>query len=171
MILTGAPGSGKSAVVDALSTALEVERVPFGAIECEQLARGFPWLSPAGWLPQLAAVIALQSQAGRETFLIVVTAEDEQQLRAVIEAVAAERRLVGCLTAPADVVATRVATKEPDSWPGKQPLIDHACHLAGTIPMIPGIDLVISTVDRSAEDVAGELRNELSTRGVLPKPA
>lgn len=47
IILTGAPGSGKSSVLAALSTLLEIEGVAFGAIESEQLARGWPW--PPTW--------------------------------------------------------------------------------------------------------------------------
>ena len=46
MILTGAPGSGKTSVLDALCTRLEIDGVRFGAFETEQLARGWPWLNP-----------------------------------------------------------------------------------------------------------------------------
>jgi chloramphenicol 3-O-phosphotransferase len=167
LILTGAPGSGKSSVLDALSTLLEFEEVPFGAVESEQLARGYPWLSEVEWIPQLAAVVGLQRHVGRETFLVVATTEDEHQLRAVIEAVAAERTLVVCLVAPAEVVAGRVAEREPDSWPGKGPLIEHAQVLATEIPMISRIDLVISTDGRTAVDVAAEVRDALRERAIL----
>ncbi|MGA8335221.1 MAG: hypothetical protein WB761_10785, partial [Solirubrobacteraceae bacterium] len=62
--------------------------------------------------------------------------------------------LVVCLAASTDIAAERVAAREPDSWPGKAALVDHARTLAQQIPAIPGLDLVISTVDRAAADVA-----------------
>jgi predicted GTPase len=46
-ILIGAPGCGKSSVIDALGTMLEIDDVEFGAIETEQLARGWPCLRAA----------------------------------------------------------------------------------------------------------------------------
>jgi len=73
MILTGARGSGKSFVLDALSTMLEIDEVPFGAIESEQLARGWPWLPAAQWTRQVAAVVALQREAERDMFVVATT--------------------------------------------------------------------------------------------------
>lgn len=167
LILTGAPGSGKSSVLDALSTLLEIDEVSFGAIETEQLARGWPWLTPAQWLPQLAVTIRFQRLAGRHLFLVATTTETEHELRDVLEAVAAEHVVVVCLTAPGDLVAGRVAEREPDAWPGKRPLVEHAQKLADQIPSIPGIDVLIPTNDREATEVAVEVRQLLSAKGML----
>lgn len=167
LILTGAPGTGKSSVLDALSALLEIERVPFGAVETEQFARGWPWLSAPQWLPQLAAVIDLQRQLGRETFLIAATTETEQELRAVIDAVGAKRTFVACLSAPPGLVARRIREREPDEWPGKLPLIAHARKLAEEIPSLPSIDLTLSTVDRDVHEVATEISRLLSSNGIV----
>jgi chloramphenicol 3-O-phosphotransferase len=170
LILTGAPGSGKSSVLDALSTLLEIDGVPFGAIESDELARGWPWLAPSEWLTQLAAAIALQREAGRENFLVVATTENEDELKAVVNAVAADRVVVICLSAPSDLVAKRVANREPDSWPGKAALIEHSRQLAHEIPRIPGIDVILPTNERNVNDVATEARTVLLTRGMLTLP-
>lgn len=167
LILIGGPGSGKSSVLDALSTMLEVDQVEFGAIETEQLARGWPWLKASQWTPQLEAVIELQRRAGRQTFLVAATTETAQELRAVIDAVGADQVVVVCLSAPADLAARRVAEREPDSWPGKLPLVEHARKLAHEIPSLGGIDLVLSTADRRAAEVAAEVKRLLAAKGIL----
>jgi chloramphenicol 3-O-phosphotransferase len=167
LILIGGPGSGKSSVLDALGTMLEIDDVRFGAIEIEQLARGWPWLNAAQWMPQLEAVIELQRRAGRQTFLVAATTETEKELRAVVEAVGADQVVVVCLSAPAELAARRVAEREPDSWPGKLPLVEHARKLATEIPSLGGIDLVLSTVDRQAAEVAIEVKKLLAANGIL----
>jgi gluconate kinase len=164
--MIGAPGSGKSSVLDALATRLELDGVAHGAIESEQLARGFP-LSPGHvWTEQLAAVLKLQRDAGRELFLIAATPESGEELRGVVEAAGSERRLVVCLSASAELVAERLQRREPDRWPGKAGLIARARVLAATIPRLDGIDLVIDTGERDAEEVAGEIDARMRLAGL-----
>jgi chloramphenicol 3-O-phosphotransferase len=168
LILTGSPGSGKSSVLDALRTLLEIDATVFAAIESEQLARGWPWLALSDALPQLAAVTALQRAAGRELFLVVATTETPLELQGVSDALAADRVLVVCLYAPPEVVAGRIADREPDAWPGKEPLIAHARELAMAIPAIAGIDVVVETDGRSAVEVAAQVRALLSDHDLIP---
>jgi chloramphenicol 3-O-phosphotransferase len=170
LIITGSPGSGKSSVLDALGTLLEIDETVFAAIESEHLARGWPWLSISDSLPQLAAVAALQRAAGRDLFLVVATTETALELQAVIDALAVERVLVVCLYAPPEVVARRVAAREPDAWPGKVPLVAHARELARSIPAVVGIDVVVDTDGRTAIDVAAEVRALLHDRALITAP-
>lgn len=167
VVLTGAPGSGKSSVLDALSTLLEIDGTAFGALESEHLARGFPWPAASEWLPQLAAVIALQRQAGRDLFLVAATTETPVELHDLIGAIGADRVIVVCLRAPPDVVAQRLTIREPDVWPGKGPLIEHARGLALAIPAIRQIDAVLDTNGRQAAEVAAAVRELLALRGVF----
>jgi predicted kinase len=157
VLITGGPGSGKSSAVEALGTRLEVDGVRYGAIETELLGWGWPWLSLEESLAQLRAIIALQREAGRSLFLIVATTETEAELQGVLEAAQADRSLVICLAAPPEIAAHRVADREPDSWPGKAALVEHARERAAEIPRLPGIDRVLSTERRSAIDVAAEI--------------
>lgn len=168
LILTGAPGSGKSSVLDTLSTLLEIDGTSFGAIESEQLARGWPWLESSEWIAQLAAVIALQQAAGRALFLVAATTETPLELHGVIDALAVDRVIVVCLTAPPEVVADRIADREPDAWPGKVPLIAHARELARSIPALPRVDVVLDTDGRTATEVAARVREVLREHDALP---
>jgi gluconate kinase len=166
VILIGAPGSGKSAVLDALATRLEIEGVAHGAIESEELARGLPLLPADAWIDQLAAVLRLQREGGRRLFLIAATTESNDELRGVVTAAGADVTLTVCLVAPADLLAERLERREPDRWPGKQRLIAHARELASTIPRLRGIDRLIDTSERDAEEVALEVYAEMRINGL-----
>jgi gluconate kinase len=169
LVLTGAPGAGKTAVLDALTTLLEIEGTSYGALESEQLARGWPMLGADQWLLQLESVIGLQREGGRQLFLVAVTAESPSELRRAVGAVGADQVMVVCLSASPDVVAARLATRESDIWPGKQALIAHARQLATLAPAPCSVDLVIDTEGRDPHSVAGEIRDELHERGVVLK--
>jgi len=85
---------------------------------------------PASCWAILAALIALQRETRRAPFLVVSTPETDDQLQALIDAVGADRTIVVCLTAPAELVSARVADREPDDWPGKMDLVEHSRELA-----------------------------------------
>ena len=166
LILTGAPGTGKSSVLDSLATLLEVEGVEYGAIESEQLAWGSPLLPALQWAAQLEAVLAFQRHAGRSRFLVAATVETADELRLVANATRGERLLVVCLTAQPELVAARIAEREPDTWPGKAALIARARGLAEMIPTFDGVDLVVETDVRSAEETAARVYEEMQVRGL-----
>lgn len=167
LVLIGAPGAGKSAVLEALSTLLERGGVTHGAIESEELTRGFPALSNAVLVEQLSSALAAQRSAGRRLFLIAFTAESASELRSVLEATEAERTLVVCLHTRADVLAERLHAREPERWPGKPGLIVHARRLAGIVPALDGIDLGLETEDCDPEDVARAVLVAMGERALL----
>ncbi len=165
--MIGAPGAGKSAVLDALSTLLERDGAEHGAIESEELTRGFPALPNAVLVEQLAAALAAQRRAGRRLFLIAFTAESEDELSGVLAAAGAQRSLVACLRAPPEVLAARLQAREPDCWPGKAALVAHARELADAVPALQGIDLELDTEGRDAADVARTVLAAMRERGLL----
>lgn len=167
LVLTGAPGAGKTSVLEALTTLLEIDGIAYGALETEQLGWGSPWLADELRLRQLAAVVTLQRQAGREVFLLAATTETTEQLHAFIRSVDVDRVLVILLCAAPDVVASRVARREPDAWPGKPALIAHARDLALSMSTIDGVDIVIETDQRDHVEVAEEVRRVLVDHGLL----
>jgi chloramphenicol 3-O-phosphotransferase len=167
VILIGAPGAGKSSVLEALATLHDIEDVEHGAIEAEQLSLGRPLLRASRWVPQLEAVLSLQREAGRRRFLVSATVVSAEDLAAVRNATAAELALVVCLSASCETVAARIEAREPDRWPGKLALIERARKLASSTPGLPGVDLVINTEQRAAQDVAAEIFAAMRSRGML----
>ena len=157
VVITGAPGAGKSSVAQAFTTLLDNAGVEHGAIESEQLAWGTPWLPDRQVHEQLAAVVRLQRAYGRRRFVVVATTETQADLEGLLAAIGAERSFVVCLSAPGEVCAARVLAREPERWAGREALAAHARSLAAEIPLLPGVDLVLSTDGRDEEAVAEEL--------------
>jgi adenylate kinase family enzyme len=157
IVITGAPGSGKSSLAQAFTTLLDNAGIPHGAIESEQLAWGTPWLPDAHGHEQLATVLEMQRGYGRRLFVVVATTETQEDLDGLLAAIGASRTLVVALAAPGDVCAARVLEREPERWAGRDALAAHASVLADVIPRLPGVDLVLATDGRSAEAVAAEL--------------
>ncbi len=118
-------------------------------------------------VPLAFTAVALQRQAGRSRFLISATVETAEDLSALRTATGAELLLVVCLSASPETVIGRLRAREPDDWPGKAPLIERARHLAPSTPRLPGINLVISTEERMAKEVAAEIFEVMRSRGLL----
>ncbi|HET8952365.1 MAG TPA: hypothetical protein VFN44_17715 [Solirubrobacteraceae bacterium] len=157
IVITGAPGAGKSSVAEAFTTLLDNAAVEHGAIESEQLAWGTPWLEEEQMREQLAAVVRLQRGYGRRLFVVVATTETQEDVDGLLGALGVVRSLVVALRAPGDVCAARVLEREPERWAARESLAEHARELASVIPGLPGVDLVLDTDGRSADDVAAEL--------------
>ncbi len=167
LVLIGAPGTGKSSVLDALGALLEREGVEHGALESEELTRGFPALSNAILAEQLAAALALQRSVGRRLFLVALTPESDAELQGAVAATCAERTLVACLRAPAEVIAARLREREPDRWPGKEALIARARELSGRIPALGGIDVALDSDGCEAEELARTVLAAMREGGLL----
>jgi len=168
VLLIGSPGAGKSSVLDALSAALELKRVPFGSFESEQLAQGWPVLPAEDWIPQLQDILRHQVAAGRRLFLVVATPESSAELDRIIDALESDRVLVVCLAAPGAVVAERVGRREPDRWPGKAGLMAHAEVLAEVIPAFSRIDLTLDTAACDPDDAVVRIIAEMRRRALFP---
>jgi GTPase SAR1 family protein len=157
ILITGPPGAGKTSVLEKLATLLEIEGVEFGALELEQLGWGSPFLYGEPVARQLEAVLAVQREIGRRLFLIAMTAETEDDLRRAGQATGADHVTTVLLQASPDTVAARIQQREPDDWPGKQSLIEHARELAVSMPPRLRIDIRIVTDDAQPRDVAHQL--------------
>lgn len=166
IVITGAPGSGKSATAEALSNRLTDAGVEHGAVELEQFGWGHPWLSFADCIAQLAAVLSAQRRFGRRLFLIVATVETDEQLEALASVIAADRLVVAALRADPHTVAERIRAREPASWAGREGLAERAALVADLIPRLRRVDVVLDTNVSSPLEIAIALEAEVEVRGL-----
>ena len=158
VVITGPPGAGKSSVLTALSDALSDDDIAHATVEVEALVWTHPALSDEQWTRHVRLVCDLYRDAGYELLLVAQTLETDDDVAQLLAAVDAEDVFLVRLEARPDALVERIVAREPSSWSGLRPLVDHAQELATSMPALGDVDLVLATDDQRPEDVAARLR-------------
>jgi hypothetical protein len=159
VVLTGAPGAGKTAVLEALSDALVEDDVPHAMVETEALTATHPPLDDAQWFAHVRAACGLHRRQGQPLLLVATTVESAADLRGVLEAVGADEHVVVRLEAEPGTLARRIVEREPDGWSGLDELVAAAARLGPVIAELDGVALALSTEDAQPVDVARRIRD------------
>jgi len=160
-VIFGAPGAGKTTVLERTADRLEAEQVTFGALESEQLAWGFPLLAFDRIVEQTAAVLQLQRRGGRRLFLLAVTVEGAAELGSFCSAIPARPLLTVALDARPQTCAARIEAREPESWTGRAELVRRARTIAQAVTQIDAqlrIDTELVDPETAARRVVQALR-------------
>ncbi|MFI2533491.1 hypothetical protein ACH496_34270, partial [Rhodococcus erythropolis] len=72
-----------------------------------------------------------------------------------------EGHLLARLEADPDTLRTRIIEREPAGWAGLDELVEASQLLAGSMPTLSGVDVVLSTDGRDPESVADDLEAAL----------
>ncbi len=161
LLLTGAPGAGKTTTLTALMGVLEAADVSYAAVELEALALVHPWPDEDAAFAHLRFVADSFRRRGYPLLLVGATVEDGAYLRRTLDALGGEDVLLVRLTAPAGVLRERIVRREPADWVGLARLVDAAEPLDRSIAALPGIDLVLRTDAADPRTVAARIRDAL----------
>ena len=123
LVLTGAPGAGKTAVLEALSDQLVVEDVRHAMVETEALTSAYPPLDDDQWLEPIQAVSGLYRRCGYPLLLVAATVESGEDLRRLLAAVGADEHAVVRLEAEPQTLHQRIVEREPAGWSGLDELL------------------------------------------------
>ena len=159
LVLTGPPGAGKSAVLEALSDALVDDDIAHATVETEALTSTHPPLDDVQWLEHVRAACRLHRSHGQPVLLVATTVESDADLQRVLEAVGADAHAVVRLEAEPETLARRIVEREPGSWSGLDQLVAASARLAPVIADLDGIHLALSTEDARPSDVAVQIRD------------
>jgi len=159
VVLTGPPGVGKTAVLTALSDALSDDGIAHAAIEVEALVSAHPPLSDAQVMRHVRSTCDIYREAGHTLLLVAHTLETDEDVLRLLDAIGADEHLLVRLEAEPATLVERIVEREPSSWSGLAALIAHTQTLCRTMPALRAVDLVISTEDERAEDVAARIQD------------
>jgi hypothetical protein len=157
VVISGAPGSGKTATLTALADALAGAEIPFAAIDVDEVAWAYPFPDDAQRLEYLGGAWQAHRRAGQELVLVGEVVETPEALRMLLEAVGAEDHLLVRLEAGLPTLRERIVAREPPGWFG----LDHLLGLAEQSAAFTGLDgthLVLNTDELRHEEVAERIR-------------
>lgn len=158
VVITGPPGAGKTMVLTALVDALSDDNIAHAAVEVEMLVWTHPALTDEQWARHLRMACELYREAGHRLLLVAQTLETDADVAELLDAVGADEVFLVRLEAEPASLVERIIEREPPSWSGLSGLVEHAQELAGTMPGLARVDLVLSTEGERAEDVATGIR-------------
>jgi GTPase SAR1 family protein len=159
VVLTGAPGAGKTSVLEALSDALVDDDVPHAIVETEALTSTHPPLDDAQWFAHVRVTCELHRRQGQRLLLVATTVESVGDLHGVLDAIAADEHVVVRLEAEPETLARRIVEREPDGWSGLDGLVAASARLGPEIAALDGVALTLNTEDTAPGDVARRIRD------------
>ncbi len=145
VVITGPPGSGKSAVAGLAHDTLGEAGTANALIEADHVRRAYPPLTPDLALAHIRALLDSYAAAGHDLVFVTETLETEADLRALLAALAPADVALVRLDAEPETVEARVLEREPETWSGRVGLARHARDLAVSMRALPDAQLVLDT--------------------------
>ncbi len=158
-VLTGPPGAGKTAVLEALSDELTAEDVRHATVEVEAITSAHPPLGDDQWAMPVEAICGLYRRFGYDLLLISATVERAEDLRNLVAAIAADAHVVVRLHAEPETLRRRIIEREPETFTELDELVAASARLAPVIAGLDGIALALSTDSRRPAEVAADIRD------------
>jgi hypothetical protein len=144
LVITGAPGSGKSATLEALSDWLHDHDVAHACIDADALGWAHPALPAATHLRHLAVLSDLYREARYDLLLIAAAVPSTAARDKLVDAVAADEHFLVRLDAPEYVLHQRISDREPAGWSQLGRLLDRATRMGDALAALDA-DLVVDT--------------------------
>ncbi len=157
LVLTGAPGAGKSEVASYLHDLLGDGGVDAALAEVDSLERSYPAIDRHRSLSHLSMLASSYRDVGSEVLIVTATIEDADHRAAVLAAAGGDDQLVVLLEADPETTRERILDREPPGWEGLPDLLNASRSLADSMRNLEGVDVTISTEDRQPADVAAEI--------------
>jgi predicted kinase len=157
VILTGAPGAGKSEVAAYLHDLLGDGGADAALVEVDSLERSYPAIDRERSFSHLAMLASSYREVGSEILIVTATIEDDDYRTALLAAAGVDEHLLVMLEADPETMRERILDREPPGWSGLPDLLNASRGLAESLRLLDGVDVTISTEDRRPSDVAAEI--------------
>ena len=149
IIITGAPGAGKSSALTALTSMLGDAGVKHVTVEVDELSRGHPPRDGRRHLRGFATET--------ELLLVAATVESPAYLETLLEAIGCEEHLLVRLHARPQTLLRRVREREVLPWAGLEALLGRTAALQQAVAGLP-VDLALDSEAAAPQELARAIR-------------
>jgi predicted kinase len=158
VLISGAPGAGKSTALTALSDALADADVRHATFEFDALVRSHPPLVANHAFEHVGMLAAAYREKRYPLLLMSATLESRWYYQALVGAIGADSAFLVRLEADPATLERRVREREPAGWSGLERVLSSCAPLAATHAKLEDVDLAISTETASPDHVAAQIR-------------
>ncbi len=158
VLLTGPPGSGKTAALTALLDALAEDGVPHAGVDVDEVSWAFPFPDLSRRCDHLRAWRESHSRSGATLFVVAEVIESQPHLADVLAALGADDYLMARLHATPATLRERIIAREPDGWFGLDYLLGEMQRLHATMPSLPGVHLMLDTEHLTVQQITEAIR-------------
>jgi hypothetical protein len=160
VVITGAPGAGKTTYLTALTDALIDDKIAHAVIDADEVSWAYPFPDLRGRTEYLAHAWAAHRERGHDLALLGEVIESREHLRELLDAVGADDHLLVRLTAPYALLRQRILAREPPGWSGLDHLLDETERWVEVIGALDGVHLTIDTMRTGPPQAAASIRSE-----------
>lgn len=158
VLITGAPGAGKTRYLTALTDVLADDGIAHAAIDVDEVSWAFPYPDLSARAGYLRAAWAAHREKGHDLLLFGEVVESSEHLAELLEAVGADDHLLVRLTAPRALLRQRILAREPTDWSGIDHLIAETDRWVSALDELEGIHLTVDTARVSPLLAAAQIR-------------
>lgn len=160
VVVTGAPGAGKTAALIGLADALIDDQIAHAAVDVDEVAWAYPFPDLDGRCARLAAAWGAHREAGHDLLLVGEVVESNDHLAQILGSIGADDHLLVLLEAAPATMRERIAAREPPGWSGLDHLLGEVERYAASLPQLDGVHVVCNTEQLPPDEVTARIRAE-----------
>ena len=158
VVVTGAPGVGKTTYVTALSDTLVDDQVAHAVIDADDVSWAWPYPDLEERVRYIRHAWAAYRERGHDLGVVSEVVESPAHLGDLLAAVDAEDHLLVRLTAPYMLLRQRILAREPVEWSGNEYLLEETKRWVQVIDELDAAHVTIDTVRAGPIEAATRIR-------------
>lgn len=160
VVVTGAPGAGKTACLLVLSDLLAVGGIAHAAIDVDDVSWAYPYPDDTRRHELLGVTWRAHRADGHELLLVAEVIESDAHLADLLASVGAEDHLLVRLEARPETCRERIVEREPPGWSGLEHLLSEMERWAVSLTELAGVHAVLDSESLSPDELAARIRAE-----------
>lgn len=170
VLVTGPPGSGKTATLTALLDALAASEVPHAGVDVDELSWAYPFPDLRQRCEHLRTWRCSHARAGASLLIVAGVIESPAHLADVLAALGTDEHMVVGLQADPATLRARIIRREPDGWFGLEHVLGEVERLVAGMGSLGDLHLMFDTTQSSAVQIASAIRSARPDVLMSPPP-